>query len=229
MIRRVPARRLDGSMRRIHIAALRGWTQRRLAPADLHAGPQAVRHPGPRTDGTQTAGHGGVGAAHARPEAAHREYRRRHPDRTRRGRARVSRRGARTANVIVPGILDLIEQPELVIIDLSRGRPNVTYEAALVHALGLPHVLITEDRRPPFYFQPVERPEPLPYGHAERARRRAACDRRDALIPAAPGYHRPLWRGSFTPASCPPERRRYSRGVRPVQRSKARVKWAGSE
>src|SRR5262245_7597390 len=62
----------------------------------------------------------------------------------------------RTANVIVPGILDLIEQAELVIIDLSRGRPNVTYEAALVHALGLPHVLITEDRRPPFYFQPVE-------------------------------------------------------------------------
>lgn len=49
----------------------------------------------------------------------------------------------------MPGILDLIEQPELVIIDLSRGRPNVTYEAALVHALGLPHVLITEDRRPP--------------------------------------------------------------------------------
>jgi hypothetical protein len=71
-------------------------------------------------------------------------------------RFRVMAPDDRTANVIVPGVLDLIEQAELVILDLSRGRPNVTYEAALVHALGLPHILITEDRQPPFYFQPVE-------------------------------------------------------------------------
>jgi hypothetical protein len=71
-------------------------------------------------------------------------------------RFRVMAPDDRTANVIVPGVLDLIEQAELVILDLSGKRPNVAYEAALVHALGLPHVLITEDRQPPFYFQPVE-------------------------------------------------------------------------
>jgi hypothetical protein len=62
----------------------------------------------------------------------------------------------RQVNLITRGVLDFIEQADLVIVDLSRGSPNVAYEVGLVHALGLPHILLTDAAQPPFYFQSVE-------------------------------------------------------------------------
>ena len=62
----------------------------------------------------------------------------------------------RRPNVIIPGILGLIEHTDLVVIDMSGGRANVGYEAGIVHALGLPYVILTSDPRPPFYFQGAE-------------------------------------------------------------------------
>ncbi len=62
----------------------------------------------------------------------------------------------RSAHVVIPGILDLIETTELVIIDMSGSRANVGYEAGIVHALGLPYIIITSDDLPPFYFQGTE-------------------------------------------------------------------------
>lgn len=58
----------------------------------------------------------------------------------------------RLASVIVPGVMGLIEEAELVIADLSGESANVAYEIGLVHALGIPHVLITDRAQPPFYF-----------------------------------------------------------------------------
>lgn len=62
---------------------------------------------------------------------------------------------ARTPNII-RGVLDAIEGADLIVIDLTGGRPNVAYEAGIVHALGLPHILVTKDREPPFYFGHVQ-------------------------------------------------------------------------
>lgn len=59
----------------------------------------------------------------------------------------------RASGVIVPGVLELIETAELVVLDVSGGRPNVAYEAGIIHALGLPHIFITSDSEPPFYFK----------------------------------------------------------------------------
>jgi hypothetical protein len=62
----------------------------------------------------------------------------------------------RMANVIVHGILDLVEEAELVVIDMTGESANVAYEAGIVHALGLPHIVLTSGPRPPFYFQGAE-------------------------------------------------------------------------
>jgi nucleoside 2-deoxyribosyltransferase len=58
----------------------------------------------------------------------------------------------RTRATIVPGVLDLIENAHLVILDLTGNRANVTYEAGIVHALGVPCIILTSDAQPPFYF-----------------------------------------------------------------------------
>ncbi|MGD9883841.1 hypothetical protein [Reyranella sp.] len=58
----------------------------------------------------------------------------------------------RTRATIVPGVLDLIESAHLVILDLTGNRANVTYEAGIVHALGVPCIILTSDAQPPFYF-----------------------------------------------------------------------------
>lgn len=60
------------------------------------------------------------------------------------------------AQVIADGVLEMMEMADLVILDLTGQRANVTYEAAIVHALGLPHIMVTGDARPPFYFQSVQ-------------------------------------------------------------------------
>jgi hypothetical protein len=62
----------------------------------------------------------------------------------------------RRPHVIIPAILGLIERTDLVVIDMSGGRANVGYEAGIVHALGLPYVIVTSDPQPPFYFQGAE-------------------------------------------------------------------------
>lgn len=62
----------------------------------------------------------------------------------------------RDHNVIVSGVLDLIENADLVVLDLSGSRASVAYEVGIVHALGLPYILITSDARPPFYFQAAD-------------------------------------------------------------------------
>jgi hypothetical protein len=58
----------------------------------------------------------------------------------------------RTRATIVPGVLDLIESAHLVVIDLTGNRADVTYEAGIVHALGVPCIILTSDAQPPFYF-----------------------------------------------------------------------------
>ena len=58
--------------------------------------------------------------------------------------------------LIVPGVLNAIEKADLVVIDLTGDKPNVAYEAGIVHALGLPHLFVTGDPKPPFYFRPVQ-------------------------------------------------------------------------
>lgn len=57
------------------------------------------------------------------------------------------------SSAIVHGVLDLVESADLVILDLTDSRPSVTYEAGIVHALGLPSIVITSDAEPPFYFR----------------------------------------------------------------------------
>ena len=57
--------------------------------------------------------------------------------------------------VLTTGVFDLIERAELVVIDLTGNKPNVAYEVALVHALGLPHIFVTSGMALEFYFQPA--------------------------------------------------------------------------
>lgn len=57
----------------------------------------------------------------------------------------------RTGATIVPGVLDLIESAHLVVLDLTGNRADVTYEAGIVHALGVPCIILTSDEQPPFY------------------------------------------------------------------------------
>ena len=58
---------------------------------------------------------------------------------------------------IVEKVLDKIEEADLVVIDLSGSRPSVAYEAAIVHALGIPHIFLTENAAEDtaFYFRGV--------------------------------------------------------------------------
>lgn len=55
-------------------------------------------------------------------------------------------------NVIISHVLDLIDEADLIILDLTQGSANVAYEAGIVHALAVPFILLTGDDRPPFYF-----------------------------------------------------------------------------
>ncbi|MBT3070013.1 hypothetical protein KKP04_03905 [Rhodomicrobium sp. Az07] len=65
---------------------------------------------------------------------------------------RVITPDAPSQNVIVQMVLDYVEQADLVVIDLTGGRPNVAYEAAIIHALGIPHIFVSQDEKVPFYF-----------------------------------------------------------------------------
>lgn len=56
-------------------------------------------------------------------------------------------------NQIVDGILRKIERADLIVCDVSGTSQNVMYELGLVHALGIPYVVVTEDDRPPFYLR----------------------------------------------------------------------------
>jgi len=58
-------------------------------------------------------------------------------------------------NLIVPHVMDNIEDADLVVIDLSGKRPDVLYEAGLIHALGLPYLMVFDDATDtlPFYFR----------------------------------------------------------------------------
>jgi hypothetical protein len=58
-------------------------------------------------------------------------------------------------STIVELVMSEIEQADLVVLDLTGNRPSVAYEAAIIHALGIPHVLVTEDEETSFYFSGV--------------------------------------------------------------------------
>jgi len=63
----------------------------------------------------------------------------------------------RAQNVIEQMVLNEVEQADLVVIDLTDSRPNVAYEAAVIHTLGIPHILVSENAtQPPFYFRNVQ-------------------------------------------------------------------------
>lgn len=59
----------------------------------------------------------------------------------------------RPANQIVQDILIKIERADLVVIDITGNSANVGYEIGIVHALGLPYILLTSDAMPMFYFR----------------------------------------------------------------------------
>lgn len=50
------------------------------------------------------------------------------------------------SNRPAPDIIRRIEAADLVVIDLTGSRPAVIYELGIVHALGVPHMLLTTDR-----------------------------------------------------------------------------------
>ena len=55
--------------------------------------------------------------------------------------------------VIEQMVLNEIEQADLLVVDLTGSRPNVAYEAAIIHTLGIPHIFVSADQTPPpFYF-----------------------------------------------------------------------------
>ncbi len=56
---------------------------------------------------------------------------------------------------IVELIMGEIEQADLVVLDLTGNRPSVAYEAGIIHALGIPHIFVTEDEDTSFYFSAV--------------------------------------------------------------------------
>lgn len=62
----------------------------------------------------------------------------------------------RRENVLVTSILNLIEQAELIVVDLTGERFNTAYEVGIIHALGLPHIFVSADTSPPFYLQNSE-------------------------------------------------------------------------
>ncbi len=56
---------------------------------------------------------------------------------------------------IIELVLNEIEQADLVVLDLTGNRPSVAYEAGIIHALGIPHIFVTEDEETSFYFSGV--------------------------------------------------------------------------
>jgi nucleoside 2-deoxyribosyltransferase len=56
---------------------------------------------------------------------------------------------------IIELVLSEIEQADLVVLDLTGSRPSVAYEAGIIHALGIPHIFVTEDEETSFYFSSV--------------------------------------------------------------------------
>jgi nucleoside 2-deoxyribosyltransferase len=58
-------------------------------------------------------------------------------------------------SAIIELILSEIEQADLVVLDLTGNRPSVAYEAGIIHALGIPHIFVTEDEETSFYFSSV--------------------------------------------------------------------------
>jgi len=56
---------------------------------------------------------------------------------------------------IIELIMGEIEQADLVVLDLTGNRPSVAYEAGVIHALGIPHIFVTEDEETSFYFSSV--------------------------------------------------------------------------
>jgi len=56
---------------------------------------------------------------------------------------------------IVELVMGEIEQADLVVLDLTGSRPSVAYEAGIIHALGIPHIFVTEDEETSFYFSSV--------------------------------------------------------------------------
>lgn len=57
----------------------------------------------------------------------------------------------RTGATIALGILDLIESAHLVVLDLTGNRAEAAYDAGIVHALGVPCLILSSDAQPPFY------------------------------------------------------------------------------
>jgi hypothetical protein len=56
---------------------------------------------------------------------------------------------------IVELVLSEIERADLVVLDLTGNRPSVSYEAGIIHALGIPHIFVTQDEETSFYFSSV--------------------------------------------------------------------------
>lgn len=56
-----------------------------------------------------------------------------------------------TFSDIIPGILTMIESSDLVVLDLTGNSAGTMYELGLIHALGLPYILVTSDAVRPFY------------------------------------------------------------------------------
>jgi nucleoside 2-deoxyribosyltransferase len=56
---------------------------------------------------------------------------------------------------IIELVMNEIEQADLVVLDLTGNRPSVAYEAGIIHALGIPHIFVTEDEETSFYFSSV--------------------------------------------------------------------------
>jgi hypothetical protein len=54
---------------------------------------------------------------------------------------------------VISGVIDLIEDADLVIADLEESSPNVSYEVAIVQTLGIPIILVTGDKNVPFYLR----------------------------------------------------------------------------
>jgi len=56
---------------------------------------------------------------------------------------------------IIELVMSEIEQADLVVLDLTGNRPSVAYEVGIIHALGIPHIFVTEDEETSFYFSSV--------------------------------------------------------------------------
>ncbi len=68
---------------------------------------------------------------------------------------RVSTPESPNETAIIELVMSEIEQADLVVLDLTGNRPSVAYEAGIIHALGIPHIFVTEDEETSFYFSSV--------------------------------------------------------------------------